>query len=546
MSYLKKGSQYTPLIASSSCKGSKLGTGNTFFTVEQMQEWVKKYHYQVSALAKKLKATSERESVNNIHRFLKDHIAYKADGALQIIKSPACAWKTRKEGTDCKTFSVFASCLLTEMGYNHFIRQVKQPYLHPDKYTHVYITVPIDQTSTTSKSYYVLDGTVDNNKEVLFSEAKDVFMAGLSHVGLAGAQKRNYKRSYQRGLGSPAMAMSGLQEFLNLLIGSGVSQNTVNAILNKVQLSVNQGLDPFFKITSQGVQVDAQFFPYVSVGRSQNTLRDPLIYVNSQLGIQQGRSQQSTQSGNEGETIAQIASQVLESGFFENTFGSIFQNGFDLSCWNSSFSESEALKSMEIIAPQLLQRSGLLQNINQANLNKFLKDVSNIHFYYNWKTQKKFASCTRKGGALGVKLLEAFLDKTITALSNSVGSISKLPNTTQKGHVVPLSNYVDIFHNYTVPLFNYKIVGNGAPVQSGGVTLNDVINQIPKPTTTQFPTTTQSPQSYGNASGGGQVYSAGMGSSTPSLKEGLLKGLIGVGVIFGISKLYQSAQKKTS
>lgn len=410
MNYLLKGNQYTKMIASSSCKQATLGTGDTFFTVDQMQKWVQKYHKQVNKLASHLKAETLQQSVSNIHRFLHSHIAYEADGALQVIKSPSCTWKTRAEGTDCKTFSVFASCLLTEMGYNHFIRQVKQPYMHPDKYTHVYVVVSVDQNSKTPATYYVLDGTVANNKEVQFSNVKDVFMAGLAHIGLAGSLS---KRSYRRGLGNPVATMAGLEGYLSLLSGSGVSHNTISAIRSKVQAYVNQGVDPVFRITAEGTIVGTELFPYTptNTGRSATGLRDPFIYINNSLGVVQGRSQQpASNNGSEAQTIAMVAQEITQTGFFQSTFGEVFANGFDLSCWNSATSVSKVTKNIEVDFPHILKQSGIEGAVNATTLRNLFYQLEVYRMGMQVLDQSKFAKCTREGGRHGNALTTAFIE----------------------------------------------------------------------------------------------------------------------------------------
>lgn len=188
---MKNGTAYHHLISDSNCSRTTLGEGDTFYTVEKMEHWVLEKHMEVKELAAFLKGRSLKETVARIHRFLVENIRYKADGALQVIKSPACAWKQRDLGTDCKTFSVFASSLLTNLGIPHAIRQVRQPLLHPDQFTHVYVVVPKNGKATNSNgAYYPLDGTVSSNIEVDFIEKKDIFMKALPHMGLGRPNNR--------------------------------------------------------------------------------------------------------------------------------------------------------------------------------------------------------------------------------------------------------------------------------------------------------------------------------------------------------------------
>lgn len=198
---LRSGNEYDRFFEKASCKPTYLGQNDTKFTVSQMKKWATKYSGQTKELALGVfKGMDLERTTESIFQFLHDHIQYQLDGSTQNLKSPACAWATRTEGTDCKSYSIFASTLLINLGIKHYFRRVKQPYLEPDKWTHVYVVVPRDQKTANISgpgTYYIVDATVHDNKEVEFSQKDDTLMSKVSlpHYGLNAPANR------RKGLG---------------------------------------------------------------------------------------------------------------------------------------------------------------------------------------------------------------------------------------------------------------------------------------------------------------------------------------------------------
>jgi hypothetical protein len=334
---MKNGSQYNHLIANSDCSKTTLGEGDTFHTVDQMEQWVLQKHGEVKGLANQLKGKSLKETVVRIHRFLVENITYKADGALQIIKSPACAWKQRDLGTDCKTFSVFASSILTNLGIPHAIRQVRQPLLHPDQFTHVYVVVPKNGKATNvNGAYHTLDGTIPNNIEVDFIEVKDTFMNTLSHIGLG---RPGVKPNYRQGV-------------------------------NRIGL---QGSDD---------------------------------------------------ASDQGAAVSAIADGVLQSSWWNNTFGAVLAN-FDLSCFNSAFDPKEAEIRVKKVTPWLLQVSGLNASVNTQTVNQFFYLLAFAKSHFAIFRDGNFANCTNKGGKLGFDLLNVFEAKIVAAINSDLSATGR-------------------------------------------------------------------------------------------------------------------------
>lgn len=194
---IKPGKEFDSLIPKSKCQTTYLGDGQTDFSINKMEQLVLDHATQTEKLAIVLKKPQLNSTTLTVHEFLYNHFQYKADNSDQMLRSPACSWYTRKEGIDCKSYSIFASCLLLNMGITHYIRKIKQPGYAPDEFTHVYVIVPIDQTNgTLKKGYYTIDGTIPNMIEPAFIGTSDLKMSGNRHYGLNGVN-----RNQPHGLG---------------------------------------------------------------------------------------------------------------------------------------------------------------------------------------------------------------------------------------------------------------------------------------------------------------------------------------------------------
>ncbi len=178
---LKTGSQYEGLIPKYQGVSHNFDSGSlnsdTYDTLKFMAIWVEKYHHQMSRIAPKLKGATIEKTVRNIYEFLYWHFQYKLDDELQQLYSPSAAWHFRKTGFDCKTYSLLASCILTELGIPHSFRKVQQPGLMPGEWSHVYVIVH------DKLNYHVIDATNHTNTEVVYIKKFDM---NLKHKGLAG------------------------------------------------------------------------------------------------------------------------------------------------------------------------------------------------------------------------------------------------------------------------------------------------------------------------------------------------------------------------
>lgn len=173
---IRSGDQYKQLIPLPSNRKVYLGEGDTFLSLDQMSKLIKETLSETKQLAKQLAGNTTKQSVANVKEFLYWHIQYLQDEVEQFLQSPARTWSNRSTGVDCKSYSVFASSLLTNMGIKNSLRQIKQVSFNPQYWSHVYVIVP--------GTNLVIDGTVLYNTEPLFAEKYDTEILATGLQGL--------------------------------------------------------------------------------------------------------------------------------------------------------------------------------------------------------------------------------------------------------------------------------------------------------------------------------------------------------------------------
>lgn len=171
----------------SDCSSVLLANGDTKTAIDNMAMWSNKYKHQTKILAeKKFKQFSFNNLSKELHSFLYHHFQYKLDGYEQKLRSPACSWSTRSEGIDCKSYSIFASTVLLNLGVSHYLRRIIAN--QGEDYSHVYVIVPKNQkTKNVKDGYYTIDGTVKFTEEVNYYKKDDVFVTPRSNYTLNGA-----------------------------------------------------------------------------------------------------------------------------------------------------------------------------------------------------------------------------------------------------------------------------------------------------------------------------------------------------------------------
>jgi hypothetical protein len=92
---------------------------------------------QMKQRSNEFKGKTEAETCKKIFDYLKNQITYKADGAEQQVRVPSGLIRTRQG--DCKSYSVFTSAVLTNLGIPH--KLVYASYDPTDSTpTHIYVT----------------------------------------------------------------------------------------------------------------------------------------------------------------------------------------------------------------------------------------------------------------------------------------------------------------------------------------------------------------------------------------------------------------------
>ena len=244
---IRSGKEFEKYFSKAACKPTFLGDGDTKFTLDQMKQWILKYQHHTLKLSKVLKSNNNKSTVQTIWNFLYQHFQYNADGWEQNLRSPFCSWDQRKQGIDCKSYSIFASTLLLNLGIEHSLRRVTQPS-SPNKWSHVYIIIPVNNTNL------IIDGTTHTNVEVAFVQKDDLKMK-MPHYGLAAALEDTFI-----GTNETELAILNFMEITKEMGLLGVSKETVNDIVSELRLYVEAGKDPMVELTETSITIEEKTF----------------------------------------------------------------------------------------------------------------------------------------------------------------------------------------------------------------------------------------------------------------------------------------------
>jgi hypothetical protein len=91
---------------------------------------------QTKTIAPRYKGAIEAESCKKIFDYLKNHVNYKADGANQQVRLPSALMRTLQG--DCKSYSVYTSAILTNLGIPHKLVYASYDPKDPTP-THIYV-----------------------------------------------------------------------------------------------------------------------------------------------------------------------------------------------------------------------------------------------------------------------------------------------------------------------------------------------------------------------------------------------------------------------
>jgi hypothetical protein len=90
---------------------------------------------QTKSIAEQFKGTNEKHSAQKVWNFLKYKINYLEDDGNQVVKSPSALM--REKVGDCKSYAVFTSGILTNLGIDHSL--VYTSYTNDPTPSHVYV-----------------------------------------------------------------------------------------------------------------------------------------------------------------------------------------------------------------------------------------------------------------------------------------------------------------------------------------------------------------------------------------------------------------------
>lgn len=250
---IQSGTTYNTLMPKSNCKSTYIGAGDTDFSMNGIKAHIEKYNNQTAKISPKFRRNTVKATCDAIYDFLYNHVQYKADDRDQLLRSPACSWSQRREGIDCKSYSIFSGCILANLGMKFYIRKIKQPSLAPDEFTHVYIIVPEDQkTGKLSAGYYVIDATKHQNTEATFTAKKDIYMS-LPHYGLNAP-----------ATASQSNDIDGFLRFTTMLRSLGVQKVIVEDLQSHVLTEQRRGNNPTVTITAQHITIDNTVYPFIN------------------------------------------------------------------------------------------------------------------------------------------------------------------------------------------------------------------------------------------------------------------------------------------
>jgi hypothetical protein len=91
---------------------------------------------QAASIASRYKGKNEAETCKKIFDYLKNNINYKADGANQAVRLPSGLMRTLQG--DCKSYSVFTSAILSNLGIPHKLVYASYDPKDPTP-THIYV-----------------------------------------------------------------------------------------------------------------------------------------------------------------------------------------------------------------------------------------------------------------------------------------------------------------------------------------------------------------------------------------------------------------------
>ncbi|MFC4219030.1 hypothetical protein [Flagellimonas marina] len=513
------GTKYEKYFKGSDCELTSFGRGDTFLTIRKMKEWAERYtgHTRDFALGE-LAGLPMENIVDRIHNFLYWHFQYRMDGEKQYLKSPNCAWKTRAQGIDCKSYSIIASTILNNLGIKHYFRKVRQPNpnwpsggIDPTLWSHVYVIVPKDQKRLTVRrpsEYWVIDATVLSNREVPYLEKREELMSrvslpqyGLAAPGLKGCscvqKKKPIVKTYEvvsprtksgvqtrSVIGMAAAVPSGERELFmraierfqlflaDLVVNKGLPVSAANRATERFAKFVEAGIEPTIKDLF-AIPLNSKEAKGLGV-----TITAPVLTSTSQLPRTSGYfNATSTTVGKAagavpvvGQALSLITS-IVPKDIYNKTFGALFANGFKFKCWGASRNPAMAEKMLAERVPEMKNRA---QQILLGSIENFERAVNDYMVYAHgvdikgrwWLEQGGARDCTRDGLKVSVGGFNRVISEVIEAFKQHARTLGHdLQQIGTRTHTYAADPKIDQpVVNYQIP--NFRLVLNRYPTQN--------------------------------------------------------------------------------
>lgn len=282
-----------------------------------------------------------------------------------------------------------------------------------------------------------------------------------------------YHNHNRNAINSMTVGIQNFQKFLQQLLNAGANPDVIIKLRNYVRLELGKGNDPQFIPSTNGLYVDKRYFGFFSgLNGEADQLADSL-------------------ASSSGDPTLMIVSQLIDFDKVLGNFSAIFSNGFDLSCWGASYSESEAKKDMEIDFPYMLEVSGI-NNVNEESINRFSALIDTYIGSSKWvSSRSKFAKCTRKGHKFrmekSIEFKNSIFDKirsnpsiTITSLGTSLGPSGLVYKSANKGkpfkprQITRYSVTINDIDSQQINIDSLPIINNNQPI------INDNNQKKPK------------------------------------------------------------------
>lgn len=159
---INRGNQFDSYYPNRELKEVELGVGNSYFTLDNMVERLKRDYKEAQKIATLLYSPDLNTFCRNIFNHIYKNFQYKPDPiSHEQIKGVAGSYKLRLEGIDCDDMAFLAGCILYTKGVPFAFRKIAQA--STGDFSHVYVVVPKQPNLSLSNrnNYYVIDPVLD-------------------------------------------------------------------------------------------------------------------------------------------------------------------------------------------------------------------------------------------------------------------------------------------------------------------------------------------------------------------------------------------------